>query len=266
MDNEFGRQLKMWRKRLAVSQQDFCLNADISTKHLSYLETGKSQPSIQMVEKIAACLKLSPLDRSMLIHAAGFDSDRLLEQQHQEIKHALQQICDRHEPYPGIIADIHLKPLHITQGTVNLLQWLGLDLAAFPSSLELIFSEHGLRQFMPEWQLSVEQSFRLMKAQLPSLGKDSKISKSLQGLLREPALETIWDECSQSYGAILPMVPFKIAKDEQTLNLTLLISTFGLPKHIQLSEHEYQINAFYPNDEFTKNFLEALEENVLSHR
>ncbi|MCK5880226.1 MAG: helix-turn-helix transcriptional regulator [Sinobacterium sp.] len=260
MDNEFGRQLKMWRKRLNVSQQTFCLEADISTKHLSYLETGKSQPSLQMVEKIADYLEMSTVDRSMLIHAAGFEKDNLLELQRQDIHCALKKISDRHEPYPSVIADIHLKPLFITQGTVNLLQWLGLDYSDYDNSLALVFSTDGMRQYMPDWEVTAAQVFQLTKAQQPSLGTNSQVNKNLQGLLSDPELSKIWQQCSQSYGAILPIIPYRIVKGEQEINISMIISTFGLPKHLHLSEHEYQINAFYPDDENSRLFLESLSQ------
>ena len=261
MDNEFGRQLKIWRKRLCLSQQQFCLNADISTKHLSYLETGKAQPSLPMVEKISTCLQLSPVDRSMLIHAAGFAADNLLQEQRDTIHSALKKMSAQHEPYPSIIADIHLNPEYITQGTVNLLQWLDLDFEQFPNAFDLLFSEQGIRQYMPEWQVTVEHSFLLIKAQLPNVRKGSDFDKNIQRLLQDEELKAIWLNCSDSYGAILPMIPFVICKDGVRVDLTLLISTFGLPRHIQLAEHEYQINVFYPNDKATEQFLNDLAIN-----
>jgi transcriptional regulator with XRE-family HTH domain len=258
MENQFGRQLKLWRKRLKLSQQALSLEADISTKHLSQLETGKSHPSRKMVEKICQCLRLSAVDAGLLLAAAGFESESVVDEQAEEIREALALMLRAHEPNPGIITDIYLSPFAISQGTLALLDYLGLELADFSDNINFLLADNGLRRYLKNWQEVVEKSFYLIKAQLPDINATSPLAKSMQQLLKDKTLKQLWDNCTETHSDRLPVVPLVLVKDELQLSFTLIISNFGLPKHIHLPEHEYQIDFFYPSDAATATFMQRL--------
>ena len=255
MDNEFGRQLKVWRKRLKLSQQALSLEADISTKHLSQLETGKASPSKKMVDRICSSLSLSTDDASILLHSAGFAGNELNSTRHEEVKVALKLMANSHEPNPGFICNINLEPKLVTYGAIKLLQWLELDINDFDSSLDLILSEQGLRQYMKNSEKTIEIGFNLARSLLPKDPSNSPFEKSLKQILKNENLKRIWGSCAKSHSNILPAIPLTVEKNGVTLKFSLLISTFGLPRHIQLAEHEYQLDFLYPLDDITRDFM-----------
>ena len=104
---QIGPLLKTWRTKRRLSQLDLALEAGVSTRHLSFVETGRSKPSEQMVLHLAEQLDVPLRDRNRLLLAAGFAptfSERPL-QELGPIKDALDQLLKGHEPFPAIVVD-----------------------------------------------------------------------------------------------------------------------------------------------------------------
>ena len=105
--NEFSALLKKWRKYRKVSQLDFSLEAGISQKHLSFLESGRSKPSREMVLTLSETLDLPLRERNQLLHAAGFAKlyrQTSLEDSDMKMIHdALRMTLAHHVPYPCLL-------------------------------------------------------------------------------------------------------------------------------------------------------------------
>src|ERR1700756_2433446 len=106
-----GDHLREWRQRRRLSQLDLALEAEISTRHLSFLETGRSQPSRDMVLHLAARLDVPLRDRNVLLHAAGyapvFPERPLADPALLVARQAIDQVLAGHEPYPALAVDRH---------------------------------------------------------------------------------------------------------------------------------------------------------------
>src|SRR5512143_2787240 len=106
-----GDMLREWRHRRRKSQLELSLEAEISTRHLSFLETGRSQPSRDMVLRLAEQLDVPLRDRNLLLHAAGYASvcpERPLDDPALRIaRQAVEQVIAGHEPYPALAVDRH---------------------------------------------------------------------------------------------------------------------------------------------------------------
>jgi transcriptional regulator with XRE-family HTH domain len=106
-----GDLLREWRQRRRLSQLELSLEAEISTRHLSFLETGRSQPSRDMVLRLAEQLDVPLRDRNILLHAAGYASvfpERPLDDPVLRIaREAVDQVLAGHEPYPALAVDRH---------------------------------------------------------------------------------------------------------------------------------------------------------------
>ena len=106
-----GDLLREWRQRRRMSQLDLSLEADISTKHLSFLETGRSQPSREMVLNLAEQLEIPLRERNVLLVAAGFApvfAERQLQDPAlQAARKAMDLVLAGHEPYPALAVDRH---------------------------------------------------------------------------------------------------------------------------------------------------------------
>src|SRR5579864_5471927 len=120
-----GDLLREWRQKRRRTQLDLALDAEISTRHLSFLETGRSQPSRDMVLHLAERLDVPLRDRNLLLHAAGFAAvfpERPLNDPALEIaRQAMDQILTGHEPYPALAVDRHWTLVASNIATTRLL-------------------------------------------------------------------------------------------------------------------------------------------------
>src|ERR1700712_3324515 len=122
--NRFGPLLKTWRTRRRLSQLDLALEAGVSARHLSFVETGRSRPSEQMVLHLAEQLDVPLRERNRLLLAAGyppvFPQRTRYEPELAPIKQALDQLLKAHEPFPAVVVD-RASNLVAANGAVALL-------------------------------------------------------------------------------------------------------------------------------------------------
>src|SRR3954462_5359780 len=106
-----GARLRDWRRRRRLSQLDLALEAGVSARHLSFVETGRSRPSAEMVLHLAEALDVPLRDRNQLLLAAGYApvyGQRGLEEPEMgPVREALEQVLRGHEPYPALVVDRH---------------------------------------------------------------------------------------------------------------------------------------------------------------
>jgi len=106
-----GEHLRSWRQRRRLSQLDLALEADISARHLSFLETGRSRPSREMILHLAEQLEIPMRERNVLLVAAGYAPifpERSLDDPALEaIRRAIDLIIEGHKPYPAFALDRH---------------------------------------------------------------------------------------------------------------------------------------------------------------
>ena len=109
--NSIGDQLRMWRQRRRLSQLELACDADISARHVSFLETGRSQPSREMLIRLAERLAIPLRDRNPLLLSAGFapvySERRLDDPALQQARKAMELVLAGHEPYPALAIDRH---------------------------------------------------------------------------------------------------------------------------------------------------------------
>jgi transcriptional regulator with XRE-family HTH domain len=105
----FGGLLKRWRTTRRLSQEQLALDAEISTRHLSFLETGKSRPSREMVLLLASALELELRERNVMLTSAGFaavyTSSALESLEMAPVRRAIDLLLERQEPYGAIVFD-----------------------------------------------------------------------------------------------------------------------------------------------------------------
>src|SRR3954470_23804739 len=107
--NNVGPLLRTWRVRRRLSQLDLALDANVSARHLSFLETGRSRPSERMVLQLAEKLDVPLRERNRLLLAAGYapvySQHSLHEPELTPVRSALDQLLDAHEPFPAVVVD-----------------------------------------------------------------------------------------------------------------------------------------------------------------
>jgi transcriptional regulator with XRE-family HTH domain len=163
-----GRLLREWRQRRRLSQLDFATEAEISAKHLSFIETGRAQPSRDMLLKLAELLEVPLRERTRLLVAAGFApmfAERSLDDPAlQAARSAVELVLKGHEPYPALAVDRHWTLLAANRAVPLFLSELPESLLQPPVNvLRLSLHPDGLAPRivnLPQWRASPDRGFR----------------------------------------------------------------------------------------------------------
>jgi transcriptional regulator with XRE-family HTH domain len=252
-----GTLLKEWRQRRRLSQLDLAYDAEISARHLSFVETGRAAPSRDMVLRIAEHLQVPLRERNSLLVAAGFAPiypERPLEDPAlQAAREAIDMVLRAHDPFPAFAIDRYWNVL-----TANRAAGLFFT-GAHPHLLEPPLNILRIA-LHPEGICHRIENFADVRARaLSRLKRQAQVSgdPKLNGLLEEALgyryeCEPLPSETSSDLGdAVLMLV--KIASDRGTLSFFSTTTVFGTPVEITLAE--LAIEAFFPANEFTAGIL-----------
>src|SRR5262245_14855075 len=155
-----GPLLRQWRERRRMSQLDLSLEAEISARHLSFVETGRAHPSRDMVLLLARVLDVPPRARNELLTVAGFAPmyrERPLDAPElSQVRRALDFMLRQQEPYPALVHDRHWNIL-MTNEAAGRIMGLFLDPRAaeaigVPNAMRLTYHPNGLRPYIVNWE------------------------------------------------------------------------------------------------------------------
>ncbi|MBW8487640.1 helix-turn-helix domain-containing protein [Actinomadura parmotrematis] len=251
-----GEQLRAWRQRRRLSQLELASDADVSTRHLSFVETGRSAPSRDMVLRLAEHLQVPLRDRNLLLVAAGYApvyaETGMAEPRMDAVRGALRQILEGHEPYPAVVVD---RFWNLVDG--NAAAGLFMEGAA-PALLEppvnvLRLSMHpdGMARDivnLAEWRAHMIDRVRRHVA----LTADPALADLHRELRDYPDAGPAGEAFAPPGGGEV-LVPLRFRREGRELSFFSTIATFGTPVDITLAE--LAIESFYPADAVTKEFL-----------
>jgi transcriptional regulator with XRE-family HTH domain len=253
-----GDLLREWRQRRRLSQLDFSVEAEISSKHLSFLETGRSQPSREMLLHLAELLDVPLRERNTLLVAAGFApmfSERPLQDPAlQAAREAVELVLKGHEPYPAIAVDRHWTLLASNRAAHYLLT--GIDAALLQPPLNVLrVSLHpdGLAPRivnLAQWRAHV---FARLRRQI-ELSADAVLVTLLAELRDYPGDAASVAEARNAESSFV--VPLRLATPAGVLAFISTTTVFGTPIDVTLSE--LALETFFPADAATAAALRHL--------
>jgi transcriptional regulator with XRE-family HTH domain len=260
-----GDHLRAWRQRRRLSQLDLALEAEISTKHLSFLETGRSQPSRDMVLKLAEQLEIPLRERNVLLVAAGyapvFPERPLADPAMQSARKAVDLVLKGHEPYPAIAIDRHWTLVAHNAAIPPLLSFADPSLLRPPLNvLRLSLHPKGLAPRianLAEWRAHLLARLR----QQIDVTADAVLTKLFEELAAYPGLDGARSprtNVNDEYAGVV--VPLQLATDAGTLSLFSTTTIFGTPVDVTLSE--LAIESFFPADAATADMLRGVKPGV----
>jgi transcriptional regulator with XRE-family HTH domain len=253
-----GELLREWRERRRLSQLDLAIQADISTRHLSFVETGRSKPTSQMILRLSEHLDVPLRDRNNLLLAGGYapayregglDAPELA-----AVRHALRQVLAAHEPNPAVVVDRHWNLVDANATIALFLHGAPAELLAPPVNvLRLSLHPDGMAPRivnLGQWRAHL---LARLRRQASATG--------------DPVLGSLLDElrgfpCAQPEPEVdLPgpgdvAVPLRYRHNGHTLSFVSITAIFGTPLHITLAE--LAIESFYPADPATAELLREL--------
>ncbi len=257
-----GDHIRDWRQRRRMSQMDLALEADISTRHLSFLETGRSQPSREMVLLLAEQLSIPLRERNVLLVAAGFApvySQRALDDPAlAAAREAVDLVLKGHEPYPALAVDRHWNLVAANAALMPLVGDVDHALLKPPVNvLRLSLHPGGLASRIVNFAEWRDHLLARLHQQVDVTG-DGVLMKLMEELRAYPTPPGQRRDVAprRDYAGVL--VPLQLAMPERVLTLFSTTTVFGTPVDVTLSE--LAIEAFFPADPDTAATLRAMAE------
>ncbi|MDL4776435.1 MULTISPECIES: helix-turn-helix domain-containing protein [Thermomonosporaceae] len=249
-----GDQLRAWRQRRRLSQLDLASDADVSTRHLSFVETGRSAPSREMVLRLAEHLEVPLRDRNLLLVSAGFapvyDETPIEEPRMDSVRAALRQVLEGHEPYPALVVDRFWNLVDSNAAAGLFIEGAPAELLEPPLNvLRLSMHPDGMAKNilnLGEWRAHMISWVRRHVA----LTADAALAQLYRELRDYPGPD---GEAAVPPPGGQVFVPLRMLLDGRELSFFSTIATFGTPVDITLAE--LAIESFYPADPATTAFL-----------
>jgi transcriptional regulator with XRE-family HTH domain len=254
-----GDHLREWRQRRRMSQLDLALEAEISTRHLSFVETGRAQPSRDMVLRLADQLEIPLRERNVILVAAGFapvfpqrplDDPALA-----SARRAVNIILTGHEPHPALAVDRGWNLISANRMIDPLMAGADPELLKPPLNvLRLTLHPRGLAPQIAnlhEWRAHLLERLR----REVELTADRKLGELLTELKAYPIPDARPPrKASDEYGGVA--IPFQLKTPAGTLSFFSTTTVFGTPVDVTLSE--LTLETFFPADEPTAQALRAM--------
>lgn len=261
---KFQSLCRQWRQFRKFSQLDLALAADVSQRHVSWLETGRSQPSREMVVRLADAMDIPLRERNVLLQCAGFapayNETRLEEPAMTPVLDALNHVLQHHEPLPAVVVD-RFWNIKMKNRAADLILGIVGDPDEMHESISigrelnlalLTLHPQGLRPFIANWQQAAPSFIRRLRSEAMA-SCDELLQRRLAAFIELAGPIEHGDDVSES---LLPVLPLELTINGLELSLFSVISTFGTPQDI--TTDELRIEAFYPTDAQTEQFFRSM--------
>jgi transcriptional regulator with XRE-family HTH domain len=257
----FGSTLRWWRTTRRFSQLQLAVEAEVSSRHISFLETGKANPSREMVVHLSTVLDLALRDRNALLHAAGFapayphhDFDA---PEMDDVRGVITTILDAHEPNPAVVVDRRGDLVDANPAAMRL---VAATVAPDSPALEPQVNVHrialhpeGTKARASNWKAvatSVLQRLEREQAHRPS---DPRLEALLAEVVGYPGVKELRQHIALPSGDDLLISLQLTTFDGEALELVSTIATLGAPYDVTLDE--LSLETFFPADDATRQVL-----------
>lgn len=242
----FSTMLREWRNQRGMSQLDLALGADVSTRHVSFIESARSKPSAEMVLRLAEALALPLRERNALLSAAGFaqqfgDSDWQSEAM-AEVRRAATLLLKAHEPYPAMVLDMAFNILDANPPAFAMIG-ASRDLLGQINLVDLVYMPGPVRDSIVNWADVAEYLLHRLRDGVRRHGPQSAIGMVLRRAMAQPGAAELSAVRSHWRGAAL--LPLEFEMDGAVTRWFTTVTSFGAPQDA-LAE-EITIEQFHPN-------------------
>jgi transcriptional regulator with XRE-family HTH domain len=253
----FGVLLRRWRQARRMTQEDLALAASSSTRHLSCLETGRSQPSRDMILRLAEHLEVPLRDQNTLLLAAGFApgfQERSLEEL-ATARQAIEQILQAHRPYPAFALDRHWNVVLSNSALPQLYEGCSADLLRQPvNAVRLVLHPLGMGPRIVNFVEWRAHTITVLRQQIETR-PDPVIQALLTEVMNYPA-PTSGVAPATSEGPQRYATPLQIATRLGTVSFLNTTTVFGTPTDVTLSELAMEM--LFPADETTVAIVKSM--------
>lgn len=259
---DFATALRYWRDKRGYTQLRLSSESGISQRHISFLESGRSQASREMVLKLGIVLDIPLRERNVMLLAAGYApayrERRLSDPELAAVKQALDFMLAQQAPYPALVVDRLWNLVMANAPAAMMMRWL-LEMpngAPLPlegvNILKLMLDPNGVRKHLQNWKDVCADLLHWIQREAMSDGLGSEAANLLGELAALPGISETTRVANLDARA-LPFLPMQIRKDGVALNLFTSIATLGTPHDVTV--HELRIESFFPADEATARWF-----------
>lgn len=256
----FPALLKHWRGRRGHSQLDLALSSEVSARHLSFLETGRAQPSREMVLRLGAALDLPLREQNALLSAAGFSegyAEPPLEAVPPAVAQAITRMMQQQEPYPLVVMNRAYDVLRVNDAGARLLARFVADpsaLGAPPNAMMLLFDRRLARDFVVEWERVAHSLLARLHREALAHPEDSSLSDLVTRVCAMPGVPAAWRQPDFEAPSD-PVLTIRLRRDDLELAFLTTVTSFNAPQDVTLDE--LRIEAYFPLDDATTQACEA---------
>jgi transcriptional regulator with XRE-family HTH domain len=263
-----GPLLRRWRAARRMSQLDLALAAGVSSRHVSFVETGRSKPSREMLLVLSTVLDVPLRERNALLQAAGFAAvyreTALDDPEMAGMRQALELILRQHEPFGAVAMDRHWDIVMANAAYVRFLGVLSpgaaapapLSVAPRPrlNALRMLFDPGGLRPHVVNWpRLARDLLMRVHRES--SAGAGERAAALLADLLAYPDIPADWREPDLETPPSL-VLPVELRVGGRTVRFFSTLTTLGAPQDVTLQE--LRIESFHAADAETEQLVRGM--------
>lgn len=263
--SDFAAALRYWRGRRGLSQLRLAVDAELSQRHLSFLETGRAQPGRELVLRLGIVLDIPLRQRNAMLLAAGFAPayrERSLSDPDMDaVKRALDFMLAQAAPYPALVVDRLWNLVMFNEPAARMMRhFLGMPPgAAIPRDdsinvLKLILDPGRLRPFLVNWEAVGADLLQWVQREAMADGPASESIRLLDELMALPGIAAAARQPNFERLA-LPFLPLTLRKDDLELNLFTTITTLGTPHDVTV--HELRLESFFPADAASRAWFDA---------
>jgi transcriptional regulator with XRE-family HTH domain len=250
----FGSLLKHWRNARRLTQIELAGDANVSARHLCFLETSRAHPSREMVQLLGSALDL-PLEEQNALHvAAGFvppyGDQGLAADNLQHVRQALDFILRQQEPYPGIVIDGRWDVRIRNEASRRLFkafrESFEMESGLADNAMHVVFHPKGLRQFIVNWDEFAGQMIQILHREVAQASRVS--AQLLDEIVTYPGLPAEWKFPRNPAGSS-PVMTMQLRKGDLRLAFFSTLTTLAMPTDAALQK--LKIECFYPADSAT---------------
>lgn len=254
----FGTLFREMRQGKRLSQLEFAMACEVSAKHISFLETGRSKPSKGMVLHLAQMLQTDLAGTNRLLSAAGYSqvySDRDLNAPGMAmIRDALSHLLQGHLPYPAVVFDHEyylVMANEAMQAMMARMVQLGARFPARPNFLLSLLDDQGMKLFVGDWEnIACHMLQRVYHEHLAGPYRD-RPNRLLEQALAVPGVPSHWKSHVVEH-LDYPAIPFTLNLGDQQLRIFSTIATIGTP--LDVTAQNLRIEHFFPLDEASRAY------------
>lgn len=259
-----GPLLRRWRESRHLSQLELALEAEVSSRHISFLETGRAAPSREMLLTLSNVLDVPLRERNILLLAAGYapvyretslDDPRMT-----QVRAALELILSRHEPRSAFAFD---RCWNIVMANAAFVKFVTAVTGKSPvgltplkvstpprlNLLRLVFDPEGIRKVIVNWE-PIAKSLLDQAHRMAAWSRDDKMRELIKSILNYPGVPAKWHEPDlETPGALI--LSFKLNLAGKIGRMFSTVTTLSTPQDVTLQE--LHIEAFYPADAETES-------------